>query len=223
MRRAVIIVLVVLIALILLGLGWHFFVDRKAPLASALPQVTAADHILGNPGAPILLVEYCDIESPYCTSFQSVMESIVAAYGSTGRVAWVYRHFPLTGLYPDAEQLAEASECAAAQGGTTAFFKFIDAFDAQSSTINTSDPASYQALTGPLGLDAGTFQGCIANHSYQTLVTTQGQDALRAGGTGAPYTVLLIQGQPAIPIQGAFSYGQMKQIIDTVLAKLPNS
>jgi len=223
MRRAILIVLVVLIVLILLGLGWHFFVDRKAPVASSLPPVTTSDHILGNPGAPILLVEYCDIESPYCTSFETVMESIVATYGKTGSVAWVYRHFPLTTLYPDAELAAEASECAAAQGGTTAFFKFIDAFDAQSSTINTSDPSSYQALTGPLGLDAGTFEQCIANHTYQSLVDTQGQDALKAGGTGAPYTVLLIQGEPAIPIQGAFSYGQMKQIIDTVFAKLPQS
>src|SRR5690606_23759367 len=52
----------------------------EANLASIGP-VTEDDHIRGNPNAPILIVEYCDFDCPFCKSFLSTMEPIMDEYG----------------------------------------------------------------------------------------------------------------------------------------------
>src|SRR6266704_3569276 len=57
--------------------------------------VTAADHILGNPNAPIKIVEYSDPSCPFCKMFNPVMEQVMTQYGPGGKVAWIYRSFPL--------------------------------------------------------------------------------------------------------------------------------
>ncbi|HVX90377.1 MAG TPA: thioredoxin domain-containing protein [Candidatus Paceibacterota bacterium] len=224
MRRTAIWIVIVVIALILLGIGWYFFVDQKPSSSPAsLSPVTTTDHILGDPAAPIVFVEYCDIESPYCRSFQTVMENVIAAYGKNGSVAWVYRHLPLTDQYANAEELAEASECVGALGGTNTFFKFIDTVAASGSADGLSGAASYAPFITPLGIDSTSFASCLASQTYAPLVAAQTKDALSAGASGAPYTVVFIEGHATIPIQGAFSYSQMQQLIDTLLAKVPAS
>ena len=56
---------------------------------------TTADHILGNPNAPIKLVEYSDPSCPFCRLFTPTVEKVMDDYGASGQVAWVYRSFPL--------------------------------------------------------------------------------------------------------------------------------
>src|ERR1035437_9099602 len=60
-----------------------------------LSPVNAGDHILGNPNAPIKIVEYSDPSCPYCKQFNPIMEQVMSDYGAGGKVAWVYRQFPL--------------------------------------------------------------------------------------------------------------------------------
>src|SRR3989344_4619471 len=88
--------------------------------------VTDADHILGNPGAEIVIVEYSDTECPFCKQFHKTMNTIMAEYGKEGKVAWVYRHFPIEQLHKKAQKEAEATECAAELGGKSAFWDYIN-------------------------------------------------------------------------------------------------
>jgi hypothetical protein len=60
-----------------------------------ISDVTSTDHILGNPNAPIKIVEYSDTSCPFCKMFHPIMKQIIDIYGPTGKVAWIYRHFPL--------------------------------------------------------------------------------------------------------------------------------
>jgi protein-disulfide isomerase len=77
--------------------------------ASNVRRVTESrDHIYGNPNAPVSLIEYSDLECPYCKQFHSTPKEIVEASG--GKVNWVYRHFLLGMHNPGAQKEAEASE-----------------------------------------------------------------------------------------------------------------
>ena len=75
-----------------------------------IKPVSASDHILGNPNADIVIVEFSDLECPFCKNFHITMQQIMEDFGKDGRVAWVYRHFPLTQLHPKAQVEAEATE-----------------------------------------------------------------------------------------------------------------
>lgn len=87
--------------------------------------VSPEDHVVGDLNtAKLVIVEYSDMECPFCQRFHEIMKRVVA--DSNGDVAWVYRHFPLPQLHPKATQAAEASECAWEQGGNEAFWKYAD-------------------------------------------------------------------------------------------------
>ncbi|MET0685972.1 MAG: thioredoxin domain-containing protein [Solirubrobacteraceae bacterium] len=72
------------------------------------------DHVDGPADAPLELVMYGDFQCPYCTAAQGILRRVRDRLD--GRLRFVYRHFPLDALHPDARRAAEASEAAAAQG-----------------------------------------------------------------------------------------------------------
>ncbi|MEX2054393.1 MAG: thioredoxin domain-containing protein [Candidatus Colwellbacteria bacterium] len=95
--------------------------------AVSLPDVRAVsadDHIRGDINASVKLIEYSDLECPYCKRFHPEVATIVDRYGLD--VAWVYRHLPLESIHPSARPLAEGSECVAELGGEDAFWEYID-------------------------------------------------------------------------------------------------
>jgi protein-disulfide isomerase len=92
-----------------------------------LAPVTEADHIKGNLDAEVIVVEFSDFDCPFCTRFHATMNAIVAKY-PPNEVAWVYRHFPLESLHPNAKAVSVASECVAKLGGNEAFWKFTDGY-----------------------------------------------------------------------------------------------
>ncbi len=88
-----------------------------------LAPINAQDHVLGASTAPITIIEYSDLECPFCIRFHTTQETIMKEYA--GKIKWVHRHFPLD-FHPDAKPYAYAAECAAEIGGNDAFWKMID-------------------------------------------------------------------------------------------------
>ena len=91
----------------------------------AINPITDEDHIRGNQDAAVTVVEYSDFGCPYCAQFHQTMKQVTNNYDAS-EVAWVYRHFPIPQLHPQAPRLARASECAADLGGQEAFWTFAD-------------------------------------------------------------------------------------------------
>ncbi|MEI7720153.1 MAG: thioredoxin domain-containing protein, partial [bacterium] len=98
----------------------------EAQKVTGRPYDPTLDHVLGNPNAPVKVVEYADLECPFCKTFNTTMHQVMDFYGQSGKVAWVYRPFPLGQIHSKAPKEAEAAECAADQGGDVAFYKYID-------------------------------------------------------------------------------------------------
>jgi len=103
------------------------------PYTGEIAGYTAGDHIFGNPSAPIMIIEYSDLECPYCKRFSSTLRDIVNE--SNGNIAWVYRHWI---VHPGALPKAGAAECVAKLKGNDAFWKYIDLVFG---TLKTADDA----------------------------------------------------------------------------------
>ncbi|MBI2414633.1 thioredoxin domain-containing protein [candidate division WWE3 bacterium] len=102
--------------------------DKKVKLVVEkfpnLPVVGDDDHKMGNPDADIVLIEYSDLECPYCAKFHQTGSMLT----KVDNVLWIYRHFPLRQAHPEAQKMAEAAECAADQKGPEMFWKMAEEF-----------------------------------------------------------------------------------------------
>lgn len=183
--------------------------------------IALTDHIRGNPEAAVVIVEYADIDSEHSKAFHAVMEQLMADYAASGKVAWVYRHFPLTMEHPNSLRHAIASECAAAQGGPESFWRFIDLVNAAAPGADQFDPKGYGTVVRQLGLNETTFTECTTKGSYTDKIRAQTHNALASGAEASPFTVVLVEGQDPISINGALTYDRMKEVVNRALAQVP--
>lgn len=87
-----------------------------------VPAINEKDHIMGNPNADIVIIEYSDFECPYCKTHHSTLNKIVEEYN--GQVAWVFRHYPLIEIHQNAFEKAVASECVSQIKGNESFWEY---------------------------------------------------------------------------------------------------
>jgi protein-disulfide isomerase len=187
--------------------------DDNAPIDIA--PVSAKDHIRGNTNAPIIIVEYSDIECPFCKVFHNTMKEIVSSYD--GKVAWVYRHFPIPQLHKNAMKEAEATECAFEQGGNTTFWNYLDrVFDATNSN-DSLDPSKLPEIAGNIGLDVTKFNECLTSGKQTKAIQASIEEAVRAGARGTPYSVILGKNGKKLVINGAEGVASVKAKIDSLL------
>ena len=194
----------------------------KAKLAIA--PVTAKDHIRGATTPSVTIVEYSDLECPYCQRFHMTMEKVLENYGD--KVAWVYRHYPLdcvdntdsdcTPLHPKARNEAIASECAAAQGGNDAFWKFIDEIFAITPANNRLDPNELTATAQKIGLNTQTFDSCVANKTYADVVSSDAKGGLAIGVQGTPLSIAIDKDGNTYKIEGAYPYEVVSALIEKI-------
>ncbi len=180
----------------------------------------ALDHILGNPDAPVKVVEYMDLECQHCKLFDATMHQVMEYYGPSGKVAWVLRPFPLASIHPKAPKEAEAAECAADQGGDTAYFSYISKLFEVTPSNNGLDLAQLPVIAGQVGLNTDTFNACLSSGKFTKKITDSYNEAIKAGGQGTPYTLIMV-GEDAVALSGAQPYSSMRAAIDAVLSSVP--
>lgn len=181
--------------------------------------VTEDDHIRGNPNAPIMIVEYSDYDCPFCKNFHETMNRVMDEYGVDGEVAWVYRHFPLVQLHPNAPKLSEAAECVAEQGGDEAFWTFSDLIFSERGTNEQTDITRLNEFAEAAGVDVGAFELCYNSGKYEEQIQEDVQAAIAAGGRGTPHSIVMVGDQQGV-INGAQPYETVKQIIDNLLSQI---
>lgn len=202
-----------------------FLVRTEAPptLGTGSPElarpVSPADRIIGNPEAKVVLVEYADIDSPFSKQFQATMQQLMSEYAAGGEVAWVYRHFPLLDQHAGAASHAEAAECAGFLGDDDAFWRFIDVMQAAAPGESQFPVEGYASVASQLGLPQAAFETCLSDGRFTKKVYDDSTNAMQAGAKGTPYTIILVDGQKPVGIQGALPYEDMKRVIQESLAK----
>jgi protein-disulfide isomerase len=186
---------------------------------SLVRPVSETDHVIGNPGAAVVIIEYADIDSSYAKDFQATMSQLMAEYGAEGQVAWVYRHLPLIDQHPDARRHAEAAECVGSLGEASLFWRFIDSAHARAPGSQRLDPRDYDSIVEGLGIRAEAFNECLNANTFARRVMEDFENGLVAGAGGSPFSVVLIKGHPPITIDGAVPYDGMKRIVEESIEK----
>ena len=189
------------------------------PTAGVAANVTPpqqGDHVKGDLSkAKVVLIEYSDLECPFCKRFQPTANEVISQYGD--KVALIYRHFPLDTLHKKARKEAEASECAWEQGGDVAFFKYIERIYEITPANDGLGEAELPKIAQELGLDVQKFNTCLSSGKFATIVEEQLQSGVKAGVTGTPTTFILNQKGDQESIVGAQSIETVKQTIDKLL------
>ncbi len=184
---------------------------QQAP-AGKIKPVTDKDHIRGNKNAKVTIVEYSDLECPFCQRFHPTMKEILQTYGD--KVNWVYRHFPLS-FHANAQKESEATECVAELGGNDAFWNYVDKIFERTTANGTGFALDKLGpLAAEVGVSQAQFQNCLDSGKYTKLVQDQIADGTSAGVSGTPST--FVNGQLVV---GAQPFSAFKTIIDAELAK----
>lgn len=166
-------------------------------------EVSAEDHVRGDENAAITIVEFSDLQCPYCASFHTTMKQVIDNY--EGQVKWVYKHFPIAS-HPYAQEAAEASECAGDQGK---FWEYTDELFENQSAI---DSTYLKQAAADLSLNTSEFEECLDSGKFSDRVKADYQEGLEAGVTGTPGG--FINGEK---LGGAVPYSQLKVTIDSLL------
>ncbi len=182
-----------------------------------MAAISASDHVRGNPDAPVKIVEYSDTECPFCKRFHDTMKQVMDEYGKDGKVAWVYRQFPLTQLHSKATKEAEATECANELGGPDKFWAYIDRLFVVTPSNDGLDPAELPKIAEYVGLNVQKFNTCLNSDKYVSHIQSDTQNATATGGSGTPWSIVVAKNGKKYPLSGAQPYASVKQLIDLAL------
>jgi protein-disulfide isomerase len=196
--------------------GAKAIVPTAAKAPSVAPKIAKDDHILGSTKARIALVEYSDLECPYCKTFHLTANKIVNDYA--GQVMWVYRHYPLS-FHANAQKEAESSECVNELGGNDAFWKYIDAIYERTTSNGTGFALDKLGpLASEVGVDQTKFQTCLDSGKYTQKVKDMVTQGSKEGISGTPGNILLdTKTGKTQEIPGAVPFEQIKPLIDGML------
>ncbi len=142
------------------------------------PPLNERDHIQGSRDASVVLVEYGDYECPYCGEAYPVVKEL--QHRLKGKLALVFRNFPLANAHPHAELAAEAAEAAGAQG------KFWEMHDALYENQQALEPENLIEYATALKLDVAKFTRDLEEHTYAARVRTDFSSGVRSGVNGTP-------------------------------------
>jgi protein-disulfide isomerase len=200
--------------------------ERLAAPSSAGRGAAAADErvtvgtgtmpALGRDDATLTIVEFTDLQCPYCQRFHlTAFEQIKKNYVDTGKVRFVSRDLPLP-MHENAMSAAHAARCAGEQGK---LWEMRHALIVNASQLGA---ARYTALGEELGLDMPRFQACVSAEKYQADIEKDVADAEAAGVNGTPTFVIgrrIATGIEGVKVIGALPYAAFDAKLKQLLAQ----
>ena len=174
-----------------------------------------ASPILGNPNAPITMVEFGDYQCTFCSKFFHETENpIITNYIKTGKVKILFKDYIILGQ--DSINAANAAHCANDQ---KLFWEYHSMLYNNWAGENTgwADLAHLHEFANTLGLDMDVFSTCMSDLKWNELVNLSSKDGQKLGVSGTPTFFVIDQNNDVMKIVGAQHYDVFKQIFDSVL------
>jgi protein-disulfide isomerase len=166
--------------------------------------VTPRDHILGPANAPVTLVEYGDYECPHCGAAHPIVKLVLEQFGDSMR--FVFRHFPLSQIHPNARPAAESAEFAGAHG------RFWETHDGIYENQDRLGLPLLFALASALGLSEAELREALVNGTYTDKVKSDFLGGVRSGVNGTPS--FFINGQRH---DGSYAFGDLVSAVEANL------
>ncbi len=171
----------------------------------------------GDKNASVTLIEFADYQCPFCARFsRETLPQIDREYITTGRVKFVFSHFPLE-RHPDAFKAAVAAECAGEQQKFWEMHRRL--FDLQESRYFADWPHHGEML----GLDLTKFAQCMDSETAASKVRNDLANGKNAGVKATPTFFIgftesnVFQIKPRQQIVGAKPYSAFKEVFDSLL------
>ncbi|MBS0319430.1 MAG: DsbA family protein [Proteobacteria bacterium] len=172
-------------------------------------------HQLGKKDAPVVVVEYTDLQCPFCQQFHNnVYDQLKRNYVDTGKVLFISRDFPLD-FHPWARPAAVAARCADQQN------KF---WEVRNSLMSNADKLSKEMITqtaANIGLDMKKFQACVDSNAFDADINKQIAEGSAAGVSGTPSFIVgrVVDGKlEGVRVVGSMPYDQFESTVKDQLA-----
>lgn len=158
--------------------------EKRKPYPKKAAVSIRGAHIIGNPKAPVTLVEFSDYQCPFCVKFaKKVYPKLKKKYIDTGKLRVVIRSMPLS-FHKLARKAAQAAYCAAEQGK---FAEMHDKLFAKSPKLAENFLIGYAKQ---LALDIDAFKGCLNGAGSLNLVNRDTREANKTGIRSIPAFVI---------------------------------
>ena len=169
--------------------------------------------LMGNPTAPITVVEWGDYQCTYCHRFhQSSKDVLIQEYVDTGKINFVFRDFPLNG--PDSVLAAQASYCADDQGK---YWEYHDEIYKNWAGERTGwvTRQSLDQFANTVELDLVQFNKCLDDKKYEQKVLENEKFGTKIGIKATP-SFLIFNNEKITKIEGNQPFSVFRQVIDTI-------
>ncbi len=175
------------------------------------PHPEANANTMGDPNAPVKIIEYADFQCPFCVRYWEDTEpQIISTYVATGKVFYEYRSVGAF-LGPESGSAAEAAYCAGDQGK---FWEYHDLLFANWTGENVGDfaPEKLRQYAVAAALDLNKFDDCLSRGLHADQVQQDVTDAQADGVRATPS--FLVNGKL---LEGAQPFSAFQQAIDAAL------
>ena len=186
-----------------------------------IPLEISADNdpIIGNPDAPITIIEFSDFQCPFCARFHiQTLPTIMEEYIEKGDVKLVFRDFPLQSIHPNAVPASVAAECANEQGKFKQMHDIL--FEKQNEWSNLETVYAidlFNQYSEQINLEQEQFSSCLSTAKYVKEIQNDLNDGRTYGVTGTPGFFIGNQEMGFVELKGAQPFESFKKVIDRQL------
>ncbi len=177
------------------------------------------DPIIGNPDAPITIIEFSDFQCPFCARFHiQTLPLILEEYIDQGKVKLVFRDFPIQSIHPNALPASVAAECANEQGKFREMHDMLFDNQNQWNKLETNDVLSlFSNYASNIQLDQEIFDSCLTSGKYIEEIRKDLDDGRDYGVSGTPGFFVGNEKIGFVELKGAQPFESFKKIIDSQL------